>query len=195
MTAKQIELAQKLLALAYKGKCGEKTNAQALLNKYLEKHGLTLADIDSEKINEYYIDLGKDNEKRKFFCQIVSSVGGDEIDMFAISELGIRALNLKRFRADIQRPKLRIKSIVMQYNCTTAERAEILSSFEFYWDEYQRQKKIFYSAFIHKQRLYMNPYRMKDVEEKEQRKLTREDQETLRMAEGIERKTKQLRLS
>lgn len=191
MTPKQKDIAQKLLALAKQGVNGEAANAEDLLNKYLKKHGLTLEDIDSEQVKEYYIDLGRDDEKSKFFSQVVSSVGGDEIPIFILTNNGKKWLNATRFDSPIIRQKVRLTSIVKEYHCTEAERAEILSSFYFYWDEYQRHKNLFYRAFIQKQRLFSNASRSKPSAKED---LTEEDLEMLKIAEGIERKTKQLRL-
>ena len=66
------EMLKKLLALSKQGVGGEKINAEALLNKLLKKHGLTIEDIDDEEeIKQWDVHFNTDFE-RKLIYQVIS---------------------------------------------------------------------------------------------------------------------------
>lgn len=164
MTAKQIQLAQKLKALADKGIDGEKANAQQLLQRYLNKNGLTMEDIDSEVVKSCYLNLGTESETAKLFKQIVASVLGNDGDCYYLNKQQLLAFKKARYVGFTS------KSFVIHYKATESEKAEIMAKMDFYIDEYRRQKSIFYSAFIQKNELYSNPQRTEesDVEQDEE---------------------------
>ncbi len=54
---KYIELAKKLKAHADRGFDGEKINAEKMLNRLLEKHGITIEDIEQDKKSDYFFNL------------------------------------------------------------------------------------------------------------------------------------------
>ncbi|MFY3630812.1 hypothetical protein ACOTFH_29625 [Achromobacter xylosoxidans] len=74
-TDKARERMLKLLALARRGEGGERDNAQRFLDRMLQKHGLTLADLDDqEQPTEWQrFAYGKDMERR-LLEQVLSMV-------------------------------------------------------------------------------------------------------------------------
>ena len=173
-----IALAKKLKALAEHQTAfsGESANAQKLLDQVLEKNGLTLADLESEKIEPFLFKVGSNHECR-FFRQIFASVvGGDWVrDNFRQNvKVNRRANNLKP------------TDIIIEIKCALHEKILVHERWSVYWAHYQRESELFYSAFIQKNELYSNPERTtrdrdKDVDLDELRRLER-------MMRGIEKK-------
>jgi hypothetical protein len=135
--SKSIELAKKLLALAEKGVGGEKVNAKKKLQEYLDKHGLTLDDIDGDKKEDHYFTVKPDQEK--LFIQIGTKVIGRDVKIYAVYRNNRKARNK------------------MVITCTAAHAAEITIMLETYWNAYQKELDLFYKAFIHKNDLGVEP--------------------------------------
>jgi DNA polymerase III delta prime subunit len=70
--SKHIELAKKLKVLSKRGIGGEKENAERMLSEIMTKYGLSDEDIEGEKLNEYYFNIEKSDNK--FWCQVVRHV-------------------------------------------------------------------------------------------------------------------------
>lgn len=151
MESKVIELGKKLLALAERGVDGEKLTAQALLEKYLAKHNITIEDIEGEKVDYWYLIFRGDAqiEMANFFKQVCASVVGTEREKRYLTLKEIRALGIKNANT----------CQVIKYYCTPSEKIEILETHAFFKVKYKEDKEIFYSAFIQKNQLYSNPFR------------------------------------
>lgn len=133
---KYIELARKLKALADKGVGGEKTNAEKMLVDLMNKHQLTLADIDGEEVKEYFFKV--DEEFNDLFYQITKSVNRD-IPVYRYTKSIVRQHILKGNH---------------EIKCTVAEYIEIEQSFDIYCKLYKEELKTFYEAFIHANSIY-----------------------------------------
>ena len=71
--------AAKLLALARRGVGGEKETAQRFLDRLLQKHGITLADLDDEHEQPQLAEFPfKDVRERQLLVQIICTVCGVE---------------------------------------------------------------------------------------------------------------------
>lgn len=133
-----IELAKKLNELAKQGVGGEKTNAEKMLGDFLKKHSLTLNDIEGEKISDYFFFIEKSDHG--LFYQILKHVNR----------------NLKLYG---EFPEKQIKDLKLQGNyytsCTVAEFIEIKSKFHFYSILYKSELKVFFTAFIRANKLFV----------------------------------------
>ncbi len=135
--SKQIELAKKIKALVDRGVGGEKENAEKLLADFLKKHNLTIEEIEGEAINEYFFKV--DKEDVRLWRQIVANVN------YEIPKYG-------EFPKKVQKNPYILGNFMVK--CTAAEFVEIESKFNFYKKLYKQELEIFYSAFIHANRLY-----------------------------------------
>lgn len=170
------DIAQKLLRMAKDGRGNEheERNAQQLLDQWLVKNDLTLEDIESEDLEKWYYIF--DNvEAALFFKQIFHSVVGNDGDEKLSNYTG-------------RRNYLYMKpgEFAVEYTATKADKALMCDRFDFYWMEYNEQKKLFRSAFIQKNELYSNENRTKrtdgDVDFEHLAKLQR-------LMRGIDKKT------
>lgn len=174
--SKHIDLAKKLLELARKGVGGEKINAEKFLQDLLDKHNLTIEDIEGEKVNDHYFNL-PENEM-KLFAQIKGIVN-------------------RKIKAYGPFEKKIIKKYGLPGNfmitCTVAEFVEIQAKHEFYQRLYESELQTFWLAFLTANNLFVI------VPEEEYTELT--DEQILQrkraalMALGVDRKsfTKQLK--
>ena len=129
MNNKQIALAKKLHALAESGIGGEKQNAKQMLDALMVKYNLTMEDIEGEKISRE--EFRYKNGERKLLVQVIASVMGAKVQIF-------KERNRNLFYVE----------------CTKAEYANILASFEHYRNAYKRDLKIHFSAFIQKNEIF-----------------------------------------
>ena len=173
-----IELAKKLKALAEHQTAfdGESRNAQFLFEQTLERHGLTLADLETERIETYLFRVRSEHE-RKFFIQMFASVvGGDwaSQNCRVVKKINRRANNLKP------------TDIIIEIKCAVHEKVLTHERWSVYWAHYQKELQLFYTAYIQKNELFSNPERTtrdrdKDVDYDELQRLNR-------MMRGIEKK-------
>lgn len=138
---KHIELAKKLKQLADKGIGGEKLNAEQMLNNLLKKHNLTLADIEDEVKQDFFLKF-TDEYKWRMFSQITSLIDP------TISKYGKFPDKL------IKTHRLKGNYIV---TCTVAQYIEIQAMHEFYFRLYQAELDVFYTGFLHANRLLLPP--------------------------------------
>lgn len=76
---KIIDLCKKLNALAKQGVGGEKHNAAQMLQKLLEKHGITLDEIQENEMRAFkFVPRNK-----KLFANVAASVVGAEYNMYS----------------------------------------------------------------------------------------------------------------
>lgn len=65
---------RKVLALAQSGQAGERIAAQAILDKLLLVNGLTLADIQDDKVEKTWFKIGREPEMKSLINQIYCQV-------------------------------------------------------------------------------------------------------------------------
>lgn len=125
----------KLYELAKRGVDGEKVNAEFLLRRMLEKHGLSIEDINQDMPKDrYYKFTNKMNEK--MITQIMGKVIND-------SSIGIyRFKGYKEVTAKV----------------TDYQHVQILELIDFHLDNFNKEKKQFLddltSAYVQKHKLF-----------------------------------------
>lgn len=147
---KAMSMARKLHELSKRGVGGEAANAAQMLDRFLRKTGLTLADIDEDARKEYCWRF-KGQEHKRFIGQVISSVAGDA----------------KPYR-------WRAKPNALCAELTALEYAEVVIRLDHYWQLWQEESRLFYAAFIQANKLYTKPDPDKQVN---QRELTPEEEE------------------
>lgn len=119
---KALDKAKKLKALADKGEGGERDNARELLMRHLDKHGLSLSDIDENEIKyEYFTYKGAGDLLSMIICHIVAN-----------------ALIL-------QDKKLKNTYFL---ECTRDEALRIREMYSFYLEAYKKEEQYFLTAFL-----------------------------------------------
>lgn len=133
MENKIISLAKKLKALSERGVGGEKQNAEKMLLKFLDKHGISIEELEQNEKSFYQQKVGA--KYTSFFGQIAVTIS---------SEIKVYGHKSDRTIAIVE--------------CTQIEFVEIVAKFEFYKKEYEKDLKehirLFYEAFIQTNRLY-----------------------------------------
>lgn len=161
------DILRKLKALADKGIEGEKENAEKALRRLADKHGIDLSTLDDDARSFYEFNVKK---HPALFYQIAANV---------LATKQWRTYKVGKTRG---------------IECTKYQAIEIEAKYDFYCKEYDKDLKVFYKAFVHKNDLGVSV--QSDDEPKE---LTREQkEEELRvswMMEGLERKKYHKQLS
>lgn len=119
-----INLARKLEALASRGDGGEKQNAKKLLEKFMNKHGLSLNDIkeDAVKLEVFQCTL-----KTHFILrQCIIKVMGSKHEVFRHKK----------------------KKTLYIVECNAAQKIEIQFNYDFYSQKYEEELEVFNKAFI-----------------------------------------------
>lgn len=141
MDSKVLHLGRKLLALAKDGVGGEKETAQRMLDSFLEKHNLTITDIEPA-IRTRRIVKGVNNEIRQMFYNFTASIVGRDFQINNCKGIGYYAVYMNDEEWDTfnqQWPVYR-KSL----------RNEILKKKRQMWKEIEKLT----AAFIHKHHMF-----------------------------------------
>lgn len=129
--SKYIELARKLRALAEKGVGGERVNAEQQLRNLMEKHGITIDDLEAEEKKYHVFEVPRHH--RKLFDQIAYTILG----------LGFMRAELKDNEGQLA------------VETTAAKAVEIDSKFQFYMRAWEEELEVFFIAFVKKNALYI----------------------------------------
>ena len=170
---KIIDLGTKLLALAERGEMGERENAKIMLDAFLEKHQLTLLDIEP-KTRTRRIVTGVSSDIKQMFINFVASIVGSDYRINKCRGVGYWAVEMNDDEwADFSErwPVYR-----------KALRAEVLKKKR----QQQKELKLLVHAFISKHDMYS-----KDKEESSSDKMPTPEEleeimQMLRMREGME---------
>ncbi len=128
-----LEIAMKLKALADRGVGGEKSNATEMLKRYMEKHDLTSEDIGSDALLE--LEVTYKRGMKDLTIQIAKHVTGGKASVW-------------EYVADTRG--------CLCVECTRVHHVEIQCMIDFYTVKFKEEQKIFYKAFIHKNKLGVN---------------------------------------
>ncbi|MBC7866237.1 MAG: hypothetical protein H7X88_01775 [Gloeobacteraceae cyanobacterium ES-bin-316] len=161
--SKYIELAKKLYELAKRGEGGEKDNAEKMLRRFMMDHSITLEDLeeDVKKRREFKVMDVQDT----FFQQILYHVTGSSTYRYN------------------PRQKYSVKK-TKWVDLSDSQYAEVKLKFEFYWLAYEKDLKIFYAAFIQKNKLFgEGKGDAKELTPEERRR----NEEILNMADSLKR--------
>lgn len=138
---KIIDLARKLKALSDRGIGGEKDNALSKLNLVMKKYNISLQDISGEFRKDFEFELSKDIDFL-FIGQVLSSVVGRS------AEYGC---DLKQFKYIRKRGFI---SYLIE-NIEPELFSEFIIKVELFWDNYKKERQIFYEAYIQANRLFV----------------------------------------
>lgn len=155
---KILDLAKKLKALADRGIGGEQKNAVVKLHALLDKHGLTVADLEDEKLTAHAFSY-KSIEKH-VLSHIIWKVCG----------------NVKIFGSRRKRNEFII-------DCTHAQSIEILAMQDLYYRALIKELKLFTVAFILKNNLGTDG---KATEPEKSRYSEEEKRKIINMMKGID---------
>lgn len=134
MDEKTIQRIKKLQALAERGVGGEKTTAEKMLHKMLEKNGISsLDELEKDEV-EYFLFSYKGRHEIKLLKQCMYKVLG-------------YSDHTKYYRTAGTRQKIGIY-------CTKAQRIEIELEFEFYRNVFYEELPSFMNAFIQAQSIF-----------------------------------------
>lgn len=122
----------KLLALARQGVGGEAQNAQTFLQKILDRHGMTMADLEDDQPTHSATFTWKTKEERVILVQAIA-----------------RAINADTFRYKQATGKKAIR-----VELTIAQRVEVDLSMQAYAPALEKHLKLALSAFIQKNGIY-----------------------------------------
>ena len=167
---KYINLAKKIYTLSKNGVGGEKSNAEKILNDFLEKHNISIEDLENEELGDYFFNLEKNDYE--LWNQIVSKVNR----------------TIKRYG---KFPIKAIKSLGFQGNyfitCTAAEYVEIESMYIHYKKLYKEELSVFFYAFCDANDLLVNANEndSQELSEKEEEELIR----AMKMARSIKKES------
>lgn len=145
MDTRTEEIIKKVKALAERGVGGEKTNAQALLKKLLEKHGLVEEDLQDDV--KHWNPVFVPTERRALFFQVAGTVLGK---------------NIYVDNSDDE------DTIFIQ--CTKAEAIEIEAKYTVHWDGFKSEIDVLLAAYIMRNELsvkdagYINPDNISESE-------------------------------
>lgn len=126
-----INKAKKLFTLANQGADGEKEAAALILNRLMDKYGISDSDLEEETISLEWFRY-KDKLNRRLLIQVIYMVLGPK---------------------EIYRRKDGRGKLVSAY-CTLAERLEIEITFDFFSRAMDKELERFLQAFIIKNHLY-----------------------------------------
>lgn len=167
MEEKTIQRIKKLKALAERGVGGEKETAAKMLQRLLEKNGIsTLEELEKDEA-EYFLFSYKGKHEITLLKQCVYKVMG-------------YSDHTTYYRTRGTRQKIGIY-------CTKAQRIEIELEFEFYRNVFYEELPIFMSAFIQAQGIFPTdaPQRNRDLWE-----LSEDELRKLQIAAGIKKRTR-----
>jgi hypothetical protein len=165
-----LNIAKKLKALAERGEGGEKLNAERMLCKLMEKHGISYDMLEEESLSYRYFKVPA--HLRKVYINIVYQV-----------------VNYKR-KWDLYSVKNKKNEYAVLL--TFAEEIEVRALLKFYADAFQKELEVFTRAFIHANKIFPtaeDPNRSEKPDE-----LTDEDLRVLKMAEAVKEHEYQKRL-
>lgn len=165
MTEKEV-LLQKIKALADRGEGGERENAAALLEKLMNKYGISEEELDRERTQDYFFPYKHETERRLL----------NQIIYMVTAKPGCGCVGTWSGR---KRKKIAT-------TCTAAQKLEIEAYYEFYRAAMEKELEVFYAAFMSKNNLYPA-----NVDPKPYEELSPDEIEEMRragmMAAGMER--------
>jgi hypothetical protein len=139
MSNKTIELARKIKALAEQSEGGEHESAIKMLAVIMNKHKITIADLEITKPKAFTFEVEK--QYTELFAQV------------ALSELG--------------EYKYKVAKNSILISLTYEQSVLIQAKYDFFLAAYQKELKLFFYAFATKNNLYSKTAKVKYVTSKE----------------------------
>ena len=163
------ELMRKINALADRGVDGEKANAQALLEKLMQKYGIEECDIINDMVRTHELMI---DSSIPFIIRLVS-----QIAYTVYGNIDERKC-LFRITGSKKRNRLFI-------DCTDSEFLEIVAMYDFYKKHLSDDIDLFFRAFIQSNAIFPPDHLMKK-ELEEDRSLTADDIALIKLANSID---------
>jgi len=153
--SKYIELAKKIKALADRGVDGEKDNAEKLLKEIMQKHNISIEDLEDEKIESFYFNIPTYSHDLEFkiFHQLTGIFGLKTYGKFlpkTIKEYGLKGNYM--------------------IECSKIVYIEIKAKYEFYCQQFKTRLDEFFYAFCMKNNLLVPSKKTTDDINPEERK-------------------------
>lgn len=163
---KIIEKLRKVYELSTRGVDGERITANQILSSLCRRHGISMAEIIGEEVKTHVEDVPmKDHD---FFQQIIANVCGNDVLVYWY----------------------RGKRREIGFDCTAAQRIEIVEKYKHYIKKYNEALKDFYVAFILKNDLAAPA----DPDKKEDTMSYKERLKLRNLMDGIEKTNYQKKL-
>lgn len=141
-----LKLAKKLKALADRGVGGEKSNAEIMLLKLLEKHNISENELSQNLVSQHYFNVRLDQS-------------------FLFHQVAYMVLGHTSYW------KTKRKPTRIGLDCTSYQFIEITACFNFYWKEYEKDLKVFRSAFIQKNEILHDAIESANIDELTEEKI------------------------
>ena len=125
-----LNLAKKIKALADRGEGGEKFNAELKLKSLMDQYGITMDELVDDPVCHHEIKIH--HKQTHLFHQIVAMVMGRDFRLYT----------------------LRNRPTNYVFDCTKSKFLELKMMFDFYWQKWVDDLKLFYAAFVHKNQLF-----------------------------------------
>ncbi|HDF4164020.1 TPA: hypothetical protein ACMU2U_001430 [Clostridioides difficile] len=120
-----LEKIRKVKILADNGVGGEQESAQRILKRLMEKHSISIEDLEVKKVEKYYFRY-KDNIEKKILTQVIGIVTN--------LDYAYKVHRRKEFKVE----------------CTIAKKITIDMYFDFYKKAFNKELKSFLYAFFYK---------------------------------------------
>lgn len=127
---KALSLLKKIQALAERGEAGERESAEIMLCRFMEKHNITLEDLEREDLKDRLFKVPI--RFKQLFVQVAASIIGSSRAIYCIKGRPAAAC----------------------IECTLAEYTEIELAFNFYKCALSEQLELYMEAFYQKNALY-----------------------------------------
>lgn len=192
-----IEIARKLKAFSEDRRnesVHESENAARLLEQYMERHGLSMSDIDEEVECEFYY-IARTPAEERIFIQVFFSVMDYAGRIYGMNPYVARSMGAAK------------GDIVLKYYCPHYMDGLIVEKMRFYWDHFQVEEaqfwkkvqieaKVLCSAFVNANELFSPNNDPEQRKSKKKRKdMSWEEMEALQnLANKMQKKTMHKRL-
>lgn len=178
MTKQQIlDKVLKVKALAERGTEGERANAERMLKELMEKYGISDADIESEAVELFVIDV-ENIIYIQLLVQICNNVIGHDIKIYNLNRDDSTVVNAIE---ELSNRGYGDMSATHAIECTKANFIEIKMMFDLYREDLKKQIDTFMYAYFMK-----NSLLAKAPEDGKQKEPSKEDLEMLKKAMMME---------
>lgn len=182
MTNKEkiIERLNKLKKMRENGEEGERTNAAALIEDIMRRHGISEEDLGMEEDEPFWLEV-PDKMHYKLFVQTMALTGGRHIRLAYLPDLPEKMQ--KQIMADWKFLLMTGEKINVVGFTKKSVFAEGMAKYMMYKDDFKKNLDRFFYAYLHRNDLLMDP--------DEERKMSDDEREdimaSLMMAQNIRR--------
>lgn len=182
MTNKEkiIERLNKLRKMREQGEDGERTNAAALIEEIMRRHGISEQDLEEEKDEPFWLQV-PDRMHYKLFIQMMALTGGRNVRLAYIPDMSEEMQ--RQIRADWKFLLRAGEEINVVGFTKRSVFAEGMAKYMMYKEDFRKNMDRFFYAYLHRNDLLLD-----STEEREMSDDDREDlMASLRMSRNIRR--------